>query len=411
MTLRFSWDWQAAPEVKAPELAATWSRLRIDLAGATATLVEERSSGHGVRKSLDVPTYPLAEWIAFNWWSARAPAARPDNQGLRLTRAGDGFPWPDLTLRPGPGYIAASLHPLDRDPYFVRFLSSLDAVLDADATIDELSRFVDATVRRLEEEGITGTPLQDEWRAITISEQPEEEFCLVAAALGLDPYDMDADETRAVLGMGDSVGSGPLRLDLASGVDLGELPAAVQWLDGALRSLGKTPAPRFHLERIGLPFGERVRPWEVGFERARRLRMRLGFEPTTPIVLEDLASVVSVDAPAPPGIAGLVGAGADTTTLVLGSGVSRTTQRFSGARALGRRSFDDREGEILLTATRRQYAEQVERAFAAEFLAPAAGVAELLEQDYTDTAIEKLALQYDVNPRVIEHQVENQLAT
>lgn len=65
---------------------------------------------------------------------------------------------------------------------------------------------------------------------------------------------------------------------------------------------------------------------------------------------------------------------------------------------------------MLLRATLRQYAERVERAFAAEFLAPAVGVAELLQQDFTDSAIEKLALHYGVSPRVIEHQVENQVA-
>lgn len=213
MTLRFAWDWESAPPVRTPELAATWSRLRIDVAGVTATLVEERSAAHGVRKSLDVPTYPLAEWIALNWWSAVAPAARQGSHGLRLPGAGDGFPWPDLTLRPGPGYVVASLHRMDRDPYFVRFLSSVEAVLDAEATTQELSRFVDATVRRLEEAGITGTPLQAEWRAITAADDPEREFCLAAAALGLDPYDMDHDETRKVLALGDFRGGGPLRLD------------------------------------------------------------------------------------------------------------------------------------------------------------------------------------------------------
>lgn len=233
MTLRFDWDWQAAPEVKAPELAVTWSRLRIDVAGVTATLVEERASAHG---------------------------------------------------------------------------------------------------------------------------------------------------------------------------------GAVEWLDSALRSLSESQGPHVHVEPVALPFGERARPWEVGYERASRLRASLGSEPTAMVDLEDLATVVSVAAPAPPGIAGLVDASADTTTVVLSSGASRTGQRFSGARALGRRSFDGRQGQMLLRATLRQYAERVERAFAAEFLAPAVGVAELLQQDFTDSAIEKLALHYGVSPRVIEHQVENQVA-
>lgn len=297
----------------------------------------------------------------------------------------------------------------DQEPYFVRFLSSVEAVLDAEATVAELSRFVDATVRRLDEAGISGTPLQDEWHAVTTANESEREFCVVAASLGLDPYDMDPDATRTVLQFGESMARGPLRLDLASSVNLGDLHAGLQWLNSAQRRLDTVVSPPLHLDTAPLPFGERVRPWDVGYERARHLRARLDSAPTAPIDLAGLATVVSVDTPAPPGIAGLVGAHGDETTVVLGAETSSTTRRFGGARALGRRTFDGREGQVLLTATRRQYAEQVERAFAAEFLAPAEGVAELLKQDYTDPAIERLALHYNVDPRVIEHQVENQV--
>lgn len=194
----------------------------------TIPLSAARASAHDVHKNIDVPTYPLAEWIALNWWSALAPTARRDGHGLRLLGAGDGFPWPDLTLRPGPGYVGASLRRLDRDPFVVRFLSSVEAILDAESTAGELARFIDATVRRLDEAHITGTPLQDEWNAITATDEPERDFCLVAAALGFDPYDIGPDQTRAVLSLGSSMGSELLRLDLAGSVDVGALPAALE---------------------------------------------------------------------------------------------------------------------------------------------------------------------------------------
>jgi hypothetical protein len=143
VTLKFEWAWESAPEVRAPELAATWARLRIDVAGVTATLVEERDSAHGIRKSIDVPTYPLAEWIAFHWWAILAPKARLADGDQSLMRAGERFAWPDLTLTAGSGYLSASLRRMDTPPYFVRFLSSIEAVVDLDATVDELGKFVD----------------------------------------------------------------------------------------------------------------------------------------------------------------------------------------------------------------------------------------------------------------------------
>jgi Zn-dependent peptidase ImmA (M78 family) len=57
--------------------------------------------------------------------------------------------------------------------------------------------------------------------------------------------------------------------------------------------------------------------------------------------------------------------------------------------------------------------QKVERAFAAELLAPAQGVAERLGNDgvaVTSEDIEAVAQHFDVSAMVIQHQVENQLS-
>lgn len=200
MSLRFSWDWQGAPEVRTAELAATWSRLTIDVDDIIATLVEERHLSHGVRKSVDVPTYPLAEWLAINWWELSAPAHRPDHDGVHFTGAGSGFPWPDVTLRCDRNLMWAQVRQRDRDPDFVRFLTQGQSVLDAEQSLGEIARFVDSTVRRLEEAGIRATFLQQEWAAIQSADRDERDFCTVATAWGFDPYDMPAPSSARGVG-------------------------------------------------------------------------------------------------------------------------------------------------------------------------------------------------------------------
>ncbi len=65
--LSFDWDWMDAPGVNGPELAATWARLRIKAGKSTVTRVlDERAKT--VREHLYVPLYPMAEWLAANWW-------------------------------------------------------------------------------------------------------------------------------------------------------------------------------------------------------------------------------------------------------------------------------------------------------------------------------------------------------
>ncbi len=63
--LRFEWGWESAPEVRVPEMQATWASLRIDVGDVTATRAEDRSGSSGVRRRINVPTYPLAESMAY----------------------------------------------------------------------------------------------------------------------------------------------------------------------------------------------------------------------------------------------------------------------------------------------------------------------------------------------------------
>lgn len=155
--LRFEWEWESAPEVRAPELRATWASLRIDVGDITATLVEDRSSRSGLRRRINVPTYPLAEWIAYNWWALTSPTPA-GLDGSRFAEAGDGFAWPCLTLRSGPGYTLAQLRPADRAVEAVRFLSWAELLLSPAAVELELRRFVEDTIQQLGEFGIVKTP-------------------------------------------------------------------------------------------------------------------------------------------------------------------------------------------------------------------------------------------------------------
>jgi len=111
-------SWERAAGVVAPELAATWCSLEIDVAGQAATLVDDRRGG-GLRRKVHTSAYPLAEWIAMRWWSL-TQHVRPSAGSVRgwawaragqetwlrqhnLRGAGNGMPWPDLTLVPEGG--------------------------------------------------------------------------------------------------------------------------------------------------------------------------------------------------------------------------------------------------------------------------------------------------------------------
>ena len=64
-------EWNDAPGVKDPVLAATWARLEIkDESAAESKWLSRviRSTTNSVDRGVYGPMFPLAEWIVENWW-------------------------------------------------------------------------------------------------------------------------------------------------------------------------------------------------------------------------------------------------------------------------------------------------------------------------------------------------------
>lgn len=410
MTLRFRWDWESAPGVRLAEVAATWCRLSIDLDDTSTTLVEQRDGSGGPRRSIDVSAYPLAEYLAINWWRMSVPSHLQSDHGVRFAGAGSGFAWPDLTLRNDHGLMWVTLRSRDKAPESVRFLTRAEALLDAGATLDAVAGFIDATVRRLDDEGVRGTLLQEEWAAIQQADTAERDFCLVAAAWGQDPYDTPSDVAQLMLGAERRIGSAELLADLARAVPLGQLAESADWLLEASGAEAPRPLEIPPLGPLEWSSAAGVAPWKIGYRRARRLRHLLGLEPTAEAPIDELLTVGQTVSRAPLNIDALVRAdGESGLSVVVGAGVSPTAKRFASARVIGRHGLAPVRGLSLLTRAT-QYTERAERAFAAELLAPADGIAELLDGDYSEDALQRAAQHFGVNPMLVQHQVENQVA-
>lgn len=172
-SLRIEWDWEAAPLIKAPELRATFARLRIFVGDECITLVEDRESASS-RRSITCSLYPLAEWIAYNWWflqsdnrltSALAilrsrrdppPKHRPGLLRHGLRGAGDGFLFPNLFIIPD-GSLTRLLWRSDQavpSGWPIRFLTQGEAVVNSIELQQTLAGFVESVIERLADSGV-----------------------------------------------------------------------------------------------------------------------------------------------------------------------------------------------------------------------------------------------------------------
>lgn len=438
--LRFEYEWEPGEGVRSPELAATWCRLEIWVGSDCVSRVDDRESG-STRRSLHCSLYPLAEWIAYNWWliqaDVRPTTLRPQRWSFSQLRsdqahehtwlrhhnmraAGDGFLWPNVTIVPE-GADTRIAWVADNDPpiaWPIRFTTTGECLVDGGAVRRALAELVESVITRLAERGVADSTLLREWRANDELSDDEREFCLATARLGLDPFSTAPDVAEELVRVSERF-EGELFGEFLDAVDPALLSSGADWIVASLAAIRSTttlPADdRISEVRAavdGVAANGTPRPWTIGYHQATRAREALELDPTQRVMPEQLMTIVP-STEVETALQGLGGKSErDAPTLVLGASARLdTTKRFAAARALWHFAAQSEREGFLLTPIRTDV-RRIERAFAAELLAPATGLREQLGREpaaATDDDLDAAADHYGVSPLLIRHQVDNQL--
>ena len=421
--LKFTTDWQDGEGLRGAELAATFASLRIDVLGQPLTQVLDHRA-RTVRDHIFVPLYPIAEWLASNWWFlAHEHENRVKREGSAfrhrhsLSTSTDGYALPNLTIVASGG--RTSLTWGDQEPGWaaVRFLGRGSATVERDQFMQGCAEFIDRVIRRLISHDISSTFLQDEWDAIQNADADERAFCEMSAGLGWDPFDLDDSMRRQVVELADRLGE--LRNEavavfdpVAPSKDCSALLAAVE-----AAKPNELPLPRLDPVALGMEFQHR-HPWDVGYELARRARREFGLDGQPIASTESLAHALGQDletlrrATEPLELLsplelvdGVVTRGPSGAVALGLRARGEAGMRFLLCRALGEAIYH--RGDALLTkgTTARQ---RLNRAFAAEFLAPSSSLAERIPHPTVDgEQVDDLAEEFGVSTRVVQHQLEN----
>jgi hypothetical protein len=438
--LQIRWEWLPASEVRAPELRATWAHLSIVAGSDCVTLVEDRESGSS-RRSIFTSLYPLAEWVAYNWWFLKADS-RPATALSRLPArysalwsgygeryrarhglrgAGDGFLWPDLFIMPE-GVTTRIIWSADRGGVAegrpVRFLTSGNVSVDGNILMQRLANFVESVIDRLCEQGVSETPLATEWANIRGADSEETEFCLAAARLGLDPYSEALKYSDDILRTSEQLSDPDLLGDFLDVVDPDKIANTLSWVSStkdeidALTSRPSGGVAELKSLAHSLPEWNGLRPWELGWEQAKLVRNTMGLGQEQAFDIEPLLT----DVTRPTNTLGIHALGqlkdGGLPLLVVSHRQSDASKRFVLARALWHVLW--RNASTFLVTSAYTDRQKTERAFAAEILAPAQGIASRLVDDgvhsgLEDSALVELAGHFRVSTLLVQHQIENQL--
>ncbi|WP_300609666.1 ImmA/IrrE family metallo-endopeptidase [Trebonia sp.] len=350
------------------------------------------------------------------------PAALWEHHSVRSS--GDGFAWPDLLIIPddeetrlvwGNDSVQSSRFP-------VRFLTRGDLRLRSDQVQKELELLVTETLTRLAEQGVTGTVLEKEWAAIQQTDAEEAEYCLAAARLGLDPYS-DAESFEQDIIQAAQTLSGQVLEDFLNAVSPDHIGKALSWVSSVRSAIERDQI--LQRSSITADFGviRELRnlahrrnasvmdhPWVVGYEQARLIRQQLEPDTTRRFATDRYVSTLVRKSPD----FSLQALGAPTSdprpVVAIGQSRPAASNRFTLSRALWHYIWDD--SPVFVVTSAHTHRQRVERAFAAELLAPADGIAQLLEsppEAASQEEVEQIAQRYGVSSIVIEHQLQNQL--
>ncbi|GLZ01398.1 hypothetical protein [Actinoplanes sp. NBRC 103695] len=433
--LEFRIEWLDAPSVSTPELANTWARYEIWVAGSCVTQVE--AADGTFRRSVYGSLYPLAEWVASNWWvlnnHIRPSAvdshhwtwpnvrAYPWLSDHNVRGAGDGMPWPDLTIV-GEGAVTRLVWAQDSSRSLgpIRFASTGTALIRSSEVAEGLTALVDHVLERLAENGFRKTRLSEEWSALADTSQDELEFCQTVAQMGMDPYSLSDEMADRVLRISSTLPQ-ELMKDFFDSVDAGSLTEAAEWIDRATIAAERASrkaeqdisvlrkAAAYARDDDSLPALER--PWRIGYAMARRVREELQIDVSDRFDTSPWVGISEVKA-ASGGLQGVATVANDRCGLVLGGSYAGTqAKRFKRAQTIGRAISQPNSPSFLISSARSKD-ERVARAFAAELLAPADGIRQFLGNPTgdLDTAFERAAKRFDVSPLLVRHQYDNQLA-
>ncbi|MFN0079941.1 MAG: ImmA/IrrE family metallo-endopeptidase [Prosthecobacter sp.] len=428
---KFQFEWMdGGPPTKVAEHQATWCQLSIVIDNVVVTRHEDRRL-QTVKQAVMIPLYPLAEWVAVNWWCLQNEGRnrRPENlrrfsQRHNLRYAADGYSLPSLMMEVGDGHVVLEWSPASSPFQHAAFLEQGGALMEREIWLVEIRRLVESVLERCQSVGLNNTLLEEEWQAISGLGLDEERFCQAAGALGIDPFGISEQDAELIAMVGDHLlpAESELKRDFFSVAALGQLEAQAHWVVDRIATPSGFEAT-LNFMPTDFDTSSTSTPWEAGYSAARKARQLMRM--TSPVEMLELGRLAKNDpdkfmeSPSAQALTpnqtqmpfeGLVSHRSELEFILSPRSKMRTDNwRFTFSRAVYDCLVRGGQGEsaTLLTKSHRDR-QRANRAFAAELLAPEAGIRQLLGKTTPgEDDISWVAEHFGVSDMVVRHQIEN----
>ena len=435
--LSFLPEWNDAPGVKDPVLAATWARLEIKYHSSSgcrwlSRLI--RASSNSVDRGIYGSLFPLAEWIVENWWfllheSCRVPELisgrqlagdalqRTWVQRHNLLTARSGGALPDVTIYRDGNSIALrwAPDPDQDDPTTpVRFIEQGLGYADPSNVEGCFHGLVEAVLARLDAHSDDATErLRSQWSALCESRQSESALCARSASLGLDPYDEQelSDDLAEIINSHLDHLPTPVQQDLLEATTPASLLGDLDWVERVLSSVS------ISTERANtISHGDALTAHQWGYQEAARFRQQFSLPsapiPNLPELLHECCSWPAADQQSiivegTKSFTAFAVKDRDHRPQIFGPKLGYWADRFRLARSVYFLCDSMHSTVPRLVTGAYTWDQRASRAFAAELLAPAAALGAQVGCMVSADDVDQLARRFDVRPGLIEHQIRN----
>ncbi len=407
--------WEGTNEGSVEE-RATFAAL--DIAFGNLLLAEGQDPFVGaVRAAPYLSAYPLAEWLAWNWWRLRWEPRRPSldwRMSHRLPTIGGGYVWPNIEIFSDGERIALIAEPSrTASEHAYRYIADVAAVLPAREFENAVESFLLKVVGRLDERGVGETNLHRLQRDLSLERQDPalSKIRRLEALFGFEPDEAPFELLARFVEYETRYGAAVVR-ELAAAADGVAVVSPSDLTDIAARAGAPSqPRNRFQLRDWHRPDRPRVPAYVVGKSAAQAVRHELGLDvaPVADVRLGELAAVNprilqrrGDETPFPFVLKDRPSAG----KIVLKS-KWHANRRFELARLIGDHVMTADDPPLAVATRAATYTQKAQRAFAAELLCPYQGLEEFLRGDYSDEGQEAAAEHFDVSPRAVQTVLVN----
>ena len=419
-------------ETDSPEEVATLGMLTVTANGSILTIGVDTDT-QDLRRGPYVPGYPVAEWLAWNWWRLRWELARPSDPGAVarwefshcLGTIGDGYDWPNITIQSdGVNSFLWSDSDDEQNQGLFRYLGGYRQSVSCSELERAIDEFIEDMLNKVGGAQLASTNLHQIWMELREERADDQlsRFRKLEAQLGYDPDEANDEMIRHHLDTASELGDAAVGEIAADSVFHDREPGAISSADDLHRIAKMSGFSARPEDAVQLPgtfeeaTSEATEAWRLGEGAAKRVRKqeRLGGKPIGDALLAEFAgtspnAISASDKNSEQFSFALDMENAHSNIALRPK--STTGRRFELARLIGdrllNRKANCRTDRLFPVTGTYSYRQKMQRAFAAELLSPFDSMIEVLGGDYSEERQHEVAEHFMVSPMTIQTQLLN----